>query len=667
MGEVNSFIWGAVGLAGAVALVAPVTLRPLLSRLKVFDVPSQRSSHSHPTLRGGGVAPLLGFVLGGILVSVAMPAELAPVLAASVLMGLVGLVEDLKGLRVVVRASLQISIGGALAIILSGVFGIHWIWIPIAALGFAANVNITNFMDGVNGISSLHGFVAGLAFAALGALQGAPWLVTVGLITAVTFIAFLPWNLTPPGMFLGDVGSYLLGGALGAASIVALVAGLNPIAALAPLSIYWIDALTTLFLRAARGQPVLEPHREHAYQRLTNSGLSHVAVALTVAAFTAASAIVGLMTAESIISLDAGISMILVIGAAYLLLPWLRGVASLKPDRDVFPAVTLPAPALVQNDWRPTKWAVIGASGFIGGATAEHLSQQGIDVRVISAPRIELSPGIVDGEMVADLAESHPASAALAQQLLEVDVVINAAGLAMPDSPADTRLFGANGLLPAVIAVAAARVNVGRLVHLSSAAVQGDRSVLDASSQVSPFSPYSRSKALGERGLLAVVERRYLSCPDLVIIRATSVQGPERVTTQTLRRVARSPLASVAAPGSQPTIVSSVAGLVKFIYATATTTGPQPVIALQPWEGMNVLEVLEAAGGHPLVLPEGFCRMSIKIGKSMTTIFPRISGMVRRVDLMWFGQRQELPDFRDELLPNQESVRNALAGRPDGG
>lgn len=69
----NELLWTAVIVAGGVALITPFGLRPLLSRLKIFDVPSDRSSHSKPTLRGGGLAALVGFTIGVILAIIALP------------------------------------------------------------------------------------------------------------------------------------------------------------------------------------------------------------------------------------------------------------------------------------------------------------------------------------------------------------------------------------------------------------------------------------------------------------------------------------------------------------------------------------------------------------------------------------------------------------------
>ncbi|HMR48024.1 MAG TPA: NAD-dependent epimerase/dehydratase family protein [Arachnia sp.] len=635
--------WGAVGVATLVALIVPFVLRPILARAGAFDVPNHRSSHSRPTLRGGGIAPWLGLAAGGTLAVLSASTDrsvLAAVLLSAIAMGLVGLVEDLRGLRVMMRAGLQFLVGGAVAAVLLHISAGSWLWVPLAALFFAANVNFTNFMDGINGISGLHGLVTGLSFAAFGYAAGLPWLAAIGLLIAGTYSAFLPWNFVPPGMFLGDVGSYLLGGVAAAAAIAAIAFGVPPVAALAPLAIYWADTIFTLIRRVAGGERVFEAHRTHTYQRLTSAGLSHVSVSILVGTFALGASALGLVALLRPSSTVLSAFGIVALCTVYVTLPWILGIISPKRARSDLADLQVPVFAPKGDAWHPTRWAVLGGTGFIGSAMARYLRDSGADVLVLPAPRLELSPAHVDGAEVADLASSLHEVDELSDQLAGVDVVVNAAGLATPDAPESAALYGANALVPAVVVIAAARAGVGRVVHLSSAAVQGDRPVLDESLEVQPFSPYSRSKALGERAALAAASFGS-GDSDLVVLRATSVQGPGRATTETLRRVARSPLASVAAPGNYPTVVSTVDGLVRFVRYLGCLRDNVPVIALQPWEVLTVSKVLELAGGRPpRQLPAGFCRALVRLGKSLGRVVPRIAGPVRRVELMWFGQQQ---------------------------
>lgn len=304
----------------------PKVLKPWLAKVGGIDVPCERSSHVVPTIRGGGLAQLLGIAVGGVVAVAALQsapesALLTAVLAAALTVGLVGLVEDVRGVGVATRAGLQLLVGAAFGLALSAITGSDWLWIPIVGLGFAAYVNFANFMDGINGISGLHGLVAGLAYALIGVGSGSSWLVLAGLLTAVAFMVFLPWNLTPPGLFLGDSGSYLLGGLLISTATAAFFTGISPIAALAPLSIYLADTLVTLARRFARGESVCKAHRAHTYQRLTQAGLPHVPVAGMVAFLTACASALGILAGARAIPMLSALVMIALLAAFYLCLP----------------------------------------------------------------------------------------------------------------------------------------------------------------------------------------------------------------------------------------------------------------------------------------------------------------------------------------------------------
>ncbi|GAB4099741.1 NAD-dependent epimerase/dehydratase family protein [Sinomonas halotolerans] len=287
-------------------------------------------------------------------------------------------------------------------------------------------------------------------------------------------------------------------------------------------------------------------------------------------------------------------------------------------------------------------WWLFGASGFVGSGITAELAARGIAHERMRAER--LATGARDAAGI--LREAHDAEAAggglvrrLADAIPAGAVVVNAAGLAAPDSPDGDSLYGANALWPAVLALACARAGASRLVHLSSAAVQGERAVLDETWEASPFSPYSRSKALGEHALEALLPG--LPAGLLSVVRATSVQGPGRRTTASLARVASSPLASVAGRGDAPSPVSSLAALAQFTVDVALAA-PGQVLVLQPWEGMTVRSVLAAAGGRePLHLPAWMCRAAVRTGYALSGLAGgRLHGAVRRAEVMWFGQGQ---------------------------
>jgi len=422
--------------------------------------------------------------------------------------------------------------------------------VPLVALWFTAYVNFTNFMDGVDGISSSHGIVVGAAFTIAGALWLEPWLSLVGVAIAASFGGFLPWNLRRRGTFLGDTGSYLLGGSIAAATAVATLRDVPAVVVIAPLAIYLTDTVVTVIRRMAAAEPWLAAHRSHVYQRLTQRGLSHIAASTVVSVATALCAAVGLVagTLGPAWHGAAWVTMA-VVATAYLVAPQLLGMPPVEKPKLAPPPSPLPAGALIAERGRAV---VVGGSGFVGSHVVRRLEDDGWEAIPLAAPRLSLSPGANADEVLAAVNAHESTVAQLAEFFTGADVIVNAAGDAAPDSAASASLAGANALLPAVLAAAAARSHAYRFVHVSSAAVQGRRAVLDESAETEAFSPYSRSKALGEKALLRVVEEAGEGSPEIVMVRATSVQGADRPTTVRLRGVASSRLATVASPGDRP-------------------------------------------------------------------------------------------------------------------
>jgi len=309
---VIALIAGLVTLGLSLAL--PFVIKPFLMKLGVMDVPSERSSHERPILRGLGLAVLLAMLVGGLVALVWFLATdtarwslLAVVVATSLAAGLLGFGEDLKGVSVAVRSVLLLAIAGfamGALVWMGSTFPEYWIagtpvWVRAllvvyGVLFVSSFINVANFMDGLNGISGLHGVVAGATFACAGLISEQGWLVAAGLVLAAGFLGFLPWNLIKPGAFLGDVGSYLLGGAIAVTSFAALMSGVPILATIGPMIIYFGDVGVTLVKRMRAGHRWDEPHKEHVYQRVQQLGYSHVAASGMTASFSALASGLGL-------------------------------------------------------------------------------------------------------------------------------------------------------------------------------------------------------------------------------------------------------------------------------------------------------------------------------------------------------------------------------------
>lgn len=275
-----------VGAAFLISLLSPIALIPRLRRRGVIDKPNHRSSHSDPTVRGVGIAPAAGaFAAMTVLAIGGTTPPAVVVLAIGLAMSGLGLAEDIRGLPVLTRLLMQVLLGGLLAVALWSGAGPSLLWIPVGALVVAGYVNAVNFMDGVNGMSALHGVVAGTYFALVGWLENRPDHITVALVLAVIYAAFLPWNLRKPGAFLGDVGSYLLGSLVVGLVLWSIMSQVPVLVAIAPALPYLLDVSSTLVRRLSRRANVFSAHREHIYQLLTQRGFSHLSSAAVVASF----------------------------------------------------------------------------------------------------------------------------------------------------------------------------------------------------------------------------------------------------------------------------------------------------------------------------------------------------------------------------------------------
>ena len=295
-----------VGLVAlGLSLALPFVVKPLLKRWGVVDIPNSRSSHSTVVIRGMGMAVAIA-ILVALAVSLAIGLVAVDRSLVLVVIGMVaaaatlGWIEDLRGLSVRVRAAAQLLIGALGTIVLATTIedSSYW-WVPVGAVAVATYINAANFMDGINGISGMHGVVVGLFYSGAGVLSDQLWLTVAGLVVAAAFAGFLPWNLGRGFVFLGDVGSYLLGASIAAIAVTGLLAGVYLEYLLSPVLIYLADTFTTFLRRARRGERLYVAHRQHVYQRLTDTGLSHVQVALVVSVLSALTGAAGFVLATA--------------------------------------------------------------------------------------------------------------------------------------------------------------------------------------------------------------------------------------------------------------------------------------------------------------------------------------------------------------------------------
>jgi Fuc2NAc and GlcNAc transferase len=268
--------------------------RYALSR-QLLDRPNERSSHSAPTPRGGGIAIVVAFVASLTAAADASAATTLALIGGGVGVAIVGFVDD-HG-HIAARWRLLAHFACAAWIL-------YWIGVPrlewmgdTANLGFMAAVlaalylvwmlNLYNFMDGIDGIAGVEAVTVGAGGTAVCWVAGMPMgsdAVLPALLSAAS-LGFLLWNFPPAKIFMGDAGSGFLGLMLGALSLQAAVA--RPVLLwcwLVLLGVFIVDATVTLVRRLLRGERVYEAHRSHAYQHASREFGAHRPVTLAVAA-----------------------------------------------------------------------------------------------------------------------------------------------------------------------------------------------------------------------------------------------------------------------------------------------------------------------------------------------------------------------------------------------
>jgi UDP-N-acetylmuramyl pentapeptide phosphotransferase/UDP-N-acetylglucosamine-1-phosphate transferase len=248
--------------------------------------PNARSSHTKPTPQGGGIAVIAAFLVVAIaslfaagLWSADMIAGVAAAFAATVLIAVLGAIDDIRPIDVIPRLLMQVLAVTIVIATLPADFQITpllpwWIERIVLVLAGVWFVNLVNFMDGLDWMT-VAGFVpltGGLVL--LGALGALPaYAVVCALALLGALIGFAPFNRPVARLFLGDVGSLPLG--LIASWLLALLSNKGHLAAAILLPLYYLmDATITLFRRLARGERVWQAHRSHFYQRATDNGFT---------------------------------------------------------------------------------------------------------------------------------------------------------------------------------------------------------------------------------------------------------------------------------------------------------------------------------------------------------------------------------------------------------
>lgn len=277
-----------LGAAGA-SLIAGIPFREHL-----LDAPNERSSHTVPTPRGGGVGILAAFIVAGLTLRIP-----TTFLFAAILISGISFYGDYFRLSVKFRLVAQLMaammflfpiLPRLAAHYALSTFGfapsVFFLILPLILLFLIGTTNFYNFMDGINGIAGLSGTIA---FGLLGvytlyrpppdAFQTAFSLLSI--CVALACLGYLPFNMPRAKVFMGDVGSILLGFVFAALVVTLSRNYLEMVCFAAMLFPFYADELTTMAVRRQDHEDISQSHRRHLYQILVNErGIAHWKITL---------------------------------------------------------------------------------------------------------------------------------------------------------------------------------------------------------------------------------------------------------------------------------------------------------------------------------------------------------------------------------------------------
>ncbi len=303
-------------LALLVALVVSFLMTPVVKtfayKVGAIDVPKDdRRMHKVPIPRLGGLAIFIGFMVS-ILLFVPITREMRSILLGAVVIVILGVIDDSMALPAMLKFVVQIlaalipALNGVTILAFSNpnVFSSELYWklgglsIPFTVLWIVAITNSVNLIDGLDGLANGVSTISATTMLVIALLgdQADVAIVLAALVGAC--IGFMPYNLNPAKMFMGDTGATFLGYILATMSIQGLFKYYAVISFVVPFLILGLPIFDTAFAfirRLAHGQSPMHADRGHIHHRLIDMGLSQkqaVATLYVISAILGLSAVV---------------------------------------------------------------------------------------------------------------------------------------------------------------------------------------------------------------------------------------------------------------------------------------------------------------------------------------------------------------------------------------
>ena len=281
----------AMAVAMVVSFISTPVVKALAQRMGAVDVPKDdRRMHNHPIPRMGGLAIFFGFLLS-TLIFVPMDEQYRGMLMGAVIIVVLGIFDDIYSLPASFKFVVQIV--AALMAVFSGnvisaisnpnifsqnpVWELSWLKYPVTIIWIVAITNAVNLIDGLDGLACGVATISSMTLLVIAMVAAELPVALLMAALAGGSIGFLPYNMNPAKIFMGDTGSTFLGFVLAVVSIQGLFKLYTIISFAVPFLMLGLPIFDTAFAfirRIAHGQNPMHADRSHVHHRLIDMGFS---------------------------------------------------------------------------------------------------------------------------------------------------------------------------------------------------------------------------------------------------------------------------------------------------------------------------------------------------------------------------------------------------------
>ena len=307
----NDLIYGFLAFLFSVLLTFALTpvVRVLAYRLHAIDVPKdKRRMHDHPIPLIGGLGIFISFAVSCLLFVSVLDKQLIGMLLGMLVIVAVGIVDDLRNLPPLVKlageivaALIPLAFGTTInSFVFAGAtfFFPAWVSYPLTLIWIVAITNAVNLIDGLDGLACGVSVISSLCLTLSAIISGTNDVALLAFLLAGACVGFLPYNVNPAKIFMGDTGALMLGYALATISVVGVFKFNAVVSFLVPfliLGIPFSDTVTSIIRRILHHQSPFQADRGHLHHKLVDMGFSPRASVLIMYAISALLGIVAVM------------------------------------------------------------------------------------------------------------------------------------------------------------------------------------------------------------------------------------------------------------------------------------------------------------------------------------------------------------------------------------